>query len=79
MKVSCISYVRILYNYEDYSVEDSTQNVTLMVIYDCIIYSRNTLMTIYRNYDILTEKKVYLGWPYTETMIYKMYSVQKAC
>ena len=42
VKVSCISYVEILYNYEDYSVENRTQNITVMVIYDFIIYSRNT-------------------------------------
>ena len=56
VKVSCISYVEILYNYEDYSVENSTQNVTVIVINDFIIYSRNTRLTIYRNYDILTKK-----------------------
>lgn len=57
VKVSCISYVEILYNYEEYSVENRTQNVTVIVIYDFIIYSRNTRLAIYSNYDILTKKR----------------------
>ena len=70
VKVSCISYVEILYNYEDYSVENRTQNITVMVIYDFIIYSRNTWLAIYRNYDILTKKGI------TGLAIYRNYDMQ---
>ena len=70
VKVSCISYVEILYNYEDYSVGNSTQNVTVIVIYDFIIYSRNTRLAIYRNYDILTKKGI------TGVAIYRNYDLQ---
>jgi hypothetical protein len=70
VKVSCISYVEILYNYEDYSVGNSTQNVTVIVIYDFIIYSRNNRLGIYSNYDILTKKGI------TGVAIYRNYDMQ---